>query len=169
MNTRPAGEDDAEAIVELLMRGFATYGEWQPGWAPTEELREEQLAAWRSGLRFPDAWTLVAEEDGALVGIARFGQGRTEPRSGDPVPGLAHLGALFVDPEHWRRGLGRELLTRATDEMRARGYERARLLVPAGNRRARDVYERHGFEAVGDWPEPLMGLALVEYRLELRR
>lgn len=169
METRPARPDDADAIVELLMRGFATYSEWEPGWSPTEDLREEQLGAWRSGLRSPDAWTLVAEEDGALAAVTRFGPALTDRRSGDPIPGVAHLGALFVDPAYWGRGIGRDLLGRATEEMRARGYERARLLVPAGNRRAREVYERHDFTAVGPWPESLLGLAVVEYRLELRR
>jgi ribosomal protein S18 acetylase RimI-like enzyme len=167
VQTRPARPEDADAIVALLMRGFATYGEWEPGWSPSEELRQEQLRAWRAGLLDPDAWTLLAEDGGAVVAVVRFGPARSDHASGARVPGLAHLGALFVDPGHWGRGIGRSLLAAATDEMGARGYEGVRLLAPAGNRRARELYERHGFEPLGPWPERLFGIEVIEHRLAL--
>ena len=149
------------------MRGFGTYTDWAGGWAPSEQLREEQHRAWRTGLAQPDAWTSVAEAGGAPIGVVRFSLARTAREGGEPISGMAHLGALFVEREWWGRGIGGALLRDAIDEMRARGFERVRLLAPEGNQRALDLYRRHGFERLGTSPEPIFGLAVVEHRLEL--
>jgi RimJ/RimL family protein N-acetyltransferase len=164
---RAATAADAEPIAELLMLGFATYTEWAPDWSPTEQLREEQRRAWHEGLTQPEAWTVVAEAGGALIGVARFGPARTDRIGGDPIRGRAHLGALFVDPEWWGTGVAQALLGDAIREMRERGFDSVRLLVPEGHERARRLYVRHGFEPVGPWPENLFGLRVAELRLRL--
>src|SRR5688500_18903635 len=59
--------------------------------------------------------TWVCERDGAIVGFASA-DGRT-----------ATLWALFVDPAHERRGVGRELLARAVEWLWRRGAAAVRL------------------------------------------
>jgi ribosomal-protein-alanine N-acetyltransferase len=164
---RPATAADAEPIAELLMRGFETYTEWAPEWSPTEELREEQRRAWHEGLTQPEPWTVVAEAEGGVIAVARFGPARTDRTGGDRIAGMAHFGALFVDPRWWGSGVAQMLLSDAIREMRKRGYESVRLLVPEGNERARRLYARHGFEPLGPWSEKLFGLEVVELRLRL--
>jgi ribosomal protein S18 acetylase RimI-like enzyme len=53
---------------------------------------------------------LVAEADGEVKGFVSFGEGE--------------IHALYVDPEAWRRGIGRALLDRALTDMRAAGRQR---------------------------------------------
>jgi GNAT superfamily N-acetyltransferase len=43
------------------------------------------------------------------------------------------------------RGIGSALLQAAADWSRDQGFDRLTLSVFAGNRRAQNVYERHGF------------------------
>lgn len=149
------------------MRGFATYPEWAPGWEPPDGLDRLQHSLWPRSLEQPERWTVVVEAETRLVAVVSFGQARTaRAGQGDPIPGLAHLGALFVDREWWGRGVGRGLLVAATSEIAARGYERARLIVPVGNERARELYRQNGWEAVGPWPDDTFGLDLLELRLE---
>jgi GNAT superfamily N-acetyltransferase len=100
--------------------------------------------------------------------VASFGRAHAElGGGGEPIPGVAHLGALFVDREWWGRGVAPALLRAAVREMTARGFERGRLIVPEGHRRARALYAREGWEPVGPWFDDRFGLPLVELGLAL--
>jgi ribosomal protein S18 acetylase RimI-like enzyme len=90
--------------------------------------------------RRPTAVFLVAEEGDRLVGegIALVRQSRTGPSG--------RIYSLAVSPERRGRGLGRRLLQRMIDALRARGVRRIRLEVEAGNTSAAALYERSGFE-----------------------
>lgn len=48
--------------------------------------------------------------------------------------------ALYLDPSHVGRGLGRALMTRALDDLRARGFAEVRLWALEGNLRAERFY-----------------------------
>jgi GNAT superfamily N-acetyltransferase len=153
------------------MRGFATYREWAPEWQPPRALAAAQLAGWSRSLTERDRWTVVVEETAsgaAPVAVASFAQARTKPGgAGEPIAGLAHLGALFVDRRWWGRGVAPALLEAATGEMAARGFERGRLLVPADHARARALYARHGWRPVDQRFDERIGLQLVELALDL--
>jgi GNAT superfamily N-acetyltransferase len=82
---------------------------------------------------------------------------------------VAHVGAVFVARDWWGRGIARTLLAAATAEMTDRGYERARLIVPRDHARARDLYERNGWQTVGPWRDERLGLPLLELGLDLER
>jgi GNAT superfamily N-acetyltransferase len=152
------------------MRGFATYADWAPEWSPPEDLDAHQQALWPRSLEQPDRWTAVVEASDRIVAVCSFAPAMTAPAGeGDPIPGMAHVGALFVDREWWARGIARVLLEAATKEIAVRGFERARLIVPEGNERARRLYARNGWEAVGPWDDDRFGLPLLELRLHLGR
>lgn len=76
---------------------------------------------------------------GALVAAAEIERARAGP---------ANVAALVVHPQHFRRGLGSELLRRVIAEHGGRG-----LTVSTGvlNRPALNLYDRFGFEEERRW------------------
>ncbi len=75
---------------------------------------------------------------------------------------------LYVDPLHWRRGVGSRLLAAAVDSIRQDGHGIARLWVMSKNHRARALYEQHGWQPDGTSSEArfppypaLLGYALA--------
>jgi ribosomal protein S18 acetylase RimI-like enzyme len=139
-----------------------------PADAPT--LARLHVAAWQKGYRglMPDAfldalsaqdaeprWValladdtgalLVAEVEGEVLGASRFG-----PTLDRDVPAqTAEIHSLNVDPAAWGYGVGSALLTAAMERLANQGYTRVSLWVVHGNRRARALYERHGFVTDG--------------------
>ena len=162
---------DAPALAALLVRGFETYREWAPGWEPPATLPAAQIAGWSRSLAERERWTVVVEEHASPaepVAVASFAQARTGTGGrGDPIDGLAHLGALFVERRWWGRGVAPALLDAATAEMAARGFARGRLLVPAGHGRARALYARHGWEPVDERFDERIRLPLLELQREV--
>lgn len=94
----------------------------------------EHLILGREGLN--EERTLVAEEDGAVVGFATW----------TDADGVVELEDLFVDPGWMRRGIAGALVKRIADVMRARGVER---LEVTANPHAIDFYEAAGFTNSG--------------------
>jgi predicted GNAT family N-acyltransferase len=85
----------------------------------------------------PEALHLVAIDGGRLVGTCRllFGDG------------VARLGRMAVEPDARGRGIGAALLDEAERESHAVGVARIRLHAQIA---ARSLYERGGFEQVGE-------------------
>ena len=110
---------------------------------------------------------------GEIVGIVSFMPalselGRVPQAVAEPVPGLAHFWQLFVSEPWWGTGVADELHAAARDEMRSRGYERARLWTPSGQRRAHRFYARRGWRRTGNEMNVNdLGLPLTEFVLEL--
>ncbi len=75
---------------------------------------------------------LVAELDGEIAGFVAVVVGE--------------LDGLFVEPELWRRGVGRALIESATHEARKRGLSLTVIANPA----ARGFYEKCGFRLEGE-------------------
>ena len=80
--------------------------------------------------------TLVAEEDGVLVGFATWAQ----------TGGTIELEDLFVDPGYMRRGIATALISRTVAVLRARGAER---LEVTANPHALGFYRAAGFTDCG--------------------
>lgn len=75
-------------------------------------------------------------------------------------PGVLLMDGLFVAPQARGRGVGTQLLLAVAERAREEGRAEVRLDVVDGNR-ARALYEREGFRAVGrieaGWLGPLLG------------
>jgi GNAT superfamily N-acetyltransferase len=82
----------------------------------------------------PGIW--VWEEDGRIQGFSA-----ADTRDGT-------IWALFIDPEHESRGIGRALLAKACDVLRAAGHRSATLGTDPGTRADR-FYRRGGWVALG--------------------
>ena len=98
---------------------------------------DQRTARWRRILA-GEHGTLVAEQDGDIVGFASVGPGRDE----DLDLG-SELYALYVRQAHWGRGVGHRLITAAV------GDEDGFLWVLRDNARARAFYARHGYRPDG--------------------
>lgn len=172
--TRRAHPDDLEAVLACVAAGFDSYRAFAPpGWEPPGLDAGRALTA--DLLADPDTWALIALADDAFAGHASFvparkrspGESPAEWRSRSVVPGLAHLGQLFVLEAWWGRGVAPLLHDAALSEMRARGYASARLFTPSAHARARRFYERRGWIAGEEGWDGHLRFDVVEYRLKL--
>ena len=103
----------------------------------------------RNLLQRPDAFLLVAEVGGELVGMAVGVQGRTREGEGSPIEGLCHVSMIFVVPGRWGKSIGGQLVESVLVGARSAGYDRVQLWTQTDNPRAQRLYEGHGFIATG--------------------
>jgi GNAT superfamily N-acetyltransferase len=134
---RPGRPEDAEAVARVQIQT------WQAAYAralPREQLMrlsaDDRVDMWR---RLPP---FVAEVDGKVVGFVSVGSARDEDADGE-------LYAIYVHPEHWGTGVGRALIERGEEELRALGHDEAVLWVLDDNPRARRFYETAGWSTDG--------------------
>lgn len=163
---RPATRADLPALLRLTRRCDESHRAWAGDDVPMPPEDGEALE-WELRLARTGAWVRVAEDDGALAGAVAVATAQASRTTPQPVAGLAHVSALFVDPAHWRRGVARRLMEAAEDAMRAAGYDRAQLWTLAGSP-AEHLYRALGWAPDGrrDVFAP-MGLPTVAYAKRL--
>ena len=95
--------------ADRRLRRDATATFAPPGWEPPPPGRE--LERWRGRITDGSWWTRVAEEPGGrIVGARLLHPGRRSSaadgtRTLEPVPGRAHVSAVFTHPDRWREGV----------------------------------------------------------------
>jgi ribosomal protein S18 acetylase RimI-like enzyme len=148
MQVRLATAEDAEPIARVHVRS------WQVayrGLIPDETLVSlgvvERAARWRSIFEQPGQDIFVAVENGLVQGFCDLQSSRDEEHDKQTV---GEISAIYVDPAHWRKGLGRALCMAAVARARRRGFHDLVLWVLAENHGARRFYEELGFERDGD-------------------
>lgn len=138
MRLRACAETDLPAILVIERRLFP-----QDAWS--RQMFEAELAA------VPATRHYLVAEDGGAVGD---GAGRT-PSAVVGYAGLHVAGdqadvlTVAVARDHWGRGIGRALLAALVDEAAGRRAAEIFLDVRVDNDRARELYERAGFERIG--------------------
>lgn len=166
MLLRPAEPADAMPVARVHVRS------WQIGYRhllPAEYLAalqpEDRAKRYTFGSSDPTLpSTIVALEHAAICGFAT-----TLPASHEGLPGLGLLGALYVDPDHWSRGIGRALLRAARVQLLKQGFEAAVLWVLAGNTRAQRFYEQDGWICDGQQREEVVwGITVNDVRYRCR-
>jgi GNAT superfamily N-acetyltransferase len=149
VRVREATPDDTEAIVAVNAAG------WREGYrdiVSPEKLAQLPIERWRHevsvGLRRPvgDAFTYVAELEGEFAGYCYVAAPAREPDVGSKV---AELVAMYVEPAHWREGVGRALMDVALERLSGLPYEEAVLWTFKENDRAIAFYERLGWRTDG--------------------
>jgi ribosomal protein S18 acetylase RimI-like enzyme len=165
---REATPADAEAIAEIHVRSWqAAYrgqlgDEYLDGLSATERVprTRESLARPRAGWR-----TWVADEP-PVVGFCTTGPAE-DPQA---EKGAAELYAIYLAPEFYGKGIGRDLFAHAVEDLRRAGFRSATLWVLETNERARRFYAKAGWEldgAVTTERIDCQNLPTVRYRLDL--
>lgn len=121
----------------------------------------------RHVMRKSDAFLIVADDDGAIVGMASAMQGLTDDGAGPPSPGLCFLSSVYVAPHQWSQGIGRRLVDTIVIEAWSRGYNRVQLWTHADNKRAQRLYEGRGFHRSGREKDDDRGERILHYELSL--
>jgi GNAT superfamily N-acetyltransferase len=95
----------------------------------------------------------VAECEGQIVGFVALAPSRDADASVD----TAEVGAMYVHPDDWRRGVGRALMTSAVDELRRAGFHTATLWVLDTNQRGDGFYRAVGWHPDGATKRDVVG------------
>jgi ribosomal protein S18 acetylase RimI-like enzyme len=170
MAIRKALIGDADGIASVHVRS------WQVayrGQIPDDVLDGLDVAKranmWRELIQHPDKVILIAENTEAnIIGFCAVGPSRDS----DTNPRTAEVSAIYIDPDNWRKGIGRALLSASLGEVRNRDFDQVTLWVLEANGRARSFYESFGFIHNGAIKEDDHGkdfvLRELRYRLNLR-
>jgi len=149
MVIRAYRDEDLEAVVRCFGRSVRTIGAryYAPqqieAWAPDPP----DLLAWAS--RFRTGAVLIADADGVVLGFVRVED-----------EGLVDL--LYVDPDHERTGIGRELLEVACAWAVGQG---ARRLVSEVSLSARPLFESTGFRVEREQSVERRGIRFVNFQM----
>jgi predicted N-acetyltransferase YhbS len=168
LDIRIAVPDDAIELASTTRLGFESYLEWAPaGWQPPP--RSLEIRSIRERLKARTTWCAMAvDATGEHAGHVGITHANERDRPHVHIEGLAHLWMLFVRPPWWGTGLAARLHRLGLEEAARQGYDSIRLYTPHGAARARAFYAREAWEQAGRaFPEPLLGLDLVEYRRAL--
>ncbi len=146
---RVLSADDAEPYralrLEALEREPFAFGR------SVNEYRNETLESIRARFTSPDAITLGAFLDGALIGMASLVQ-----RSNEKERHKADIYAVYVTKPARGRGISRVLLTRLLERARSSpGLEQVLISVSNTQHAARTLYASLGFVAFGHEPRAL--------------
>lgn len=161
MRIRPATTGDIPDLARVHVRS------WQVAYRETfpEEFLDalepaDRIPTWEHHLGDDRTSTLVAEVDRRVVGFALVGP----ERSGEG-PQVGEVYAIYLDPEVWRGGIGRQLMVAAEDLLRHQGYAEAVLWALDSNTVARQFYEAVGWHHDGAVnAEPVFGQDAIEVR-----
>lgn len=141
---RPARPDDAPAILEfwnpVIRDTLVTFHATEKTEA---ELRETIAAKPLAGHAF-----FVAEEDGAILGFASYGQFRAGPGY---AKAMEHT--IILSPAARGKGVGRALMAAIEDHARAQGYHTMVAAVSGGNPQGRAFHAALGYREAGILPD----------------
>ena len=89
----------------------------------------------------------VAKADGRIIGDVSL--------SGSSRPRIAHRATLgiSVQKDYWNQGVGSRLISAAIDFAKHSGITVIHLDVRSDNKAARHLYEKFGFEVIGEFRE----------------
>jgi len=161
---RDATLADAEWLAEIHVRSWqAVYA----GLFPDEFLAglsvERRAEGWRQFISTSSDRSvgLVIEEGGRVAGFSRLGC------ADDPTIGEVY--AIYLHPDYWGRGIGRQLMASSEARLKGMGFEEALLWVLEGNTLARRFYQAAGWHADGGLKiEPIGGIDANEVRYRKR-
>jgi GNAT superfamily N-acetyltransferase len=150
MSIRRAGAEDAMAIAIVHVQSWqAAYRDLVPLDYLDSLDPQQRRPVWErilSEARWPRAGTLIAAEGTEVVGFASICPARDDDK--EPAS-TGELAAIYLLPEAWGKGLGRELMMSAVSALRDAGFDEAILWVLDTNSRARRFYEAAGWHADG--------------------
>jgi ribosomal protein S18 acetylase RimI-like enzyme len=153
ISIRPATTDDIPTIAALHIEGWkGAYG----GIVDQAHLDgltvEKRIADWTGWMAADESTVFIAEDGGAPAGFVVIGRTKTPPPGSSPIR-PSHSGeiyALYLHPDHWRKGIGTMLLKHAARELKDRKHSTICLWVLDANARAKSFYEKMGGQKLGN-------------------
>ena len=148
---RMALPGDARRLAEINHAAWVeAYGDIFSATLLAKEAEEDAVTTtasmWAERLSVPSAdpgmTTLVAEDDGKVVGWIRVGPSHDDADSGE-------VHGIYVDPDRWGGRIGTGLMEAGLEILRSSGFSTGVLWVLEDNRRARRFYERVGWSSDG--------------------
>lgn len=152
MNTivvRPVKVSDAEGIAEVHV---LSWKETYKGLIPDEVLDAltitDRTKRWKEILTTTEEkWKgFVAEKNNKVIGWTTFGRAREENVDKD----TGELWAIYVHPNHLKKGAGSLLMEKVLSELKNMGYNKAYLWVLTTNQNAIDWYEKKGWQKTSE-------------------
>jgi L-amino acid N-acyltransferase YncA len=164
MNIREANKKDAHGIAKVHVNA------WKVGYAEIMAKEyldslsiEQKTEIWLQSLSEVSLGVnLVIEENNKILGFSVFGPARDT----DILKNNGELVALNILPSHWGKGLGSKLIKYVLTASKANKWEAVYLWVLKKNKKARAIYEAHGFviEGLEKHDKKLTGHELHEIR-----
>ena len=163
-NIRWARVEDAEAL------GIIHVESWKTAYKnimPDDFLNNISIE--KRQKRFEQALANKTEEDAVIVnedkvvGFICLGKARDE----DLTETYGEIWGIYLHPNQWRKGFGKELINWGIEELENRGYKKIVLWVLEENYKARSFYENMGFIQDGTFKEIKIGKVLMEMRYVL--
>jgi GNAT superfamily N-acetyltransferase len=149
---RPAGDNDAAAILKCLATAFAPYRtQYTPAAFADTVLSDETVH-----LRLQQVHILVATVAGDVVGTI----------SGMLNADEGHLRGMAVLPEWHGSGVAAKLLATIESWLRSRGCKRITLDTTSPLEPAMKFYEKNGYHRSGNISD-FFGMPLIEYVKQL--
>jgi ribosomal protein S18 acetylase RimI-like enzyme len=145
---RRAKDGDAQGIARVhVVTWQRAYRELLPAdyLAALSVERRQQNWANELGVLAADRRPWVAHIDESVIGFVSAGPSRDE----GAALSTGEVYALYVLPDCWDRGLGRNLLRHAERDLVQHGYADATLWVLEGSHRARRFYDSSGWRLDG--------------------
>jgi GNAT superfamily N-acetyltransferase len=148
MELRRAEPTDAIAVARVHVRSWqAAYRKLMPDDYLDQLRPEDRAKKYDFGNLDPlRPHTIVATESGEIRGFAT-----TAPAQDLNMSGYGELCALYVDPDHWGRGIGVALVSAARTRLFNLGFRSAVLWVLVGNVRAERFYLMDHWTPDGVW------------------
>ena len=151
MNIRPATKDDDDFLKTMLYEA----ARWNPDWPrePMAEVLDDPiLRRYHEDWGRPGDGGMIAELEGMPVGAAWYRLFTADAPGYGFVDEKTPEVSIAVQPLHRRKGIGGTLLRAAMVQAREEGYQTLSLSVAVHNR-SRMLYQRVGFEKVGEQGE----------------
>ncbi len=142
---RRANGGDAPAIADIHVRSWrAAYRGILPDSLLDDLSVPERERSWSALVgNHENRWlTLVADSRRDLAGFCSVAIPSRDEAAGEKT---AEIGALYVDPDQWRRGVGGAMLSSALKELSENGWRDVILWVLPENQSALAFYDRFGF------------------------
>lgn len=157
---RAASQEDAADLARIHVRSWQAAYRGLVDQAFLDSLDvQSRTERWDRILSQVRGRVLVVETSDEIAGFCALGPADQED--------WGEIYSIYLAPEHWGVGLGRELLVAGELALSEAGYERALLWVLDGNPRARSFYERQGWELGKPIRiENIGGVDLTEVRYE---
>jgi ribosomal protein S18 acetylase RimI-like enzyme len=142
MHFSKATVKDADAIAKIHVDSWriAYVDIFDPQWLAEMSIAN-RAERWVHNLNSDESETHLVRIDEKIVGFVSLGKCRDV----GSVSTCGEIWAMYIAPENWRVGIGKQLMAYAIDCLQIQGFDSVLLRVLCDNARGIDFYESCGF------------------------